>query len=78
MEYDFLWETYETERIKTLSVWSMFQDDDLPVRPLPLSEMDRTPLEHMVHQCMSEGKWFAAMFGIDVASSPLPARETRI
>jgi uncharacterized damage-inducible protein DinB len=78
MEYDFLWETYETERIKTLSVWSMFQDGDLPVRPLPLSEMDRTPLEHMVHQCMSEGKWFAAMFGIDVASSALPARETRI
>ena len=56
MEYDFLWETYETERIKTLSVWSMFQDDDLPVRPLPLSEMDRTPLEHMVHQCVKP--WF--------------------
>ena len=78
MEYDFLLETYETERIKTLSVWSMFQDDDLPVRPFPLSEKDRNPLEHMVHQCMSEDKWFVAMFGIDVASPPLPARETRI
>src|SRR5947208_10799502 len=33
MRYDFLVETYETERIKVLSVWSEFRDEDLPVRP---------------------------------------------
>ena len=33
MKYEFLIETYETERIKTLSVWSMFKEKDLPVRP---------------------------------------------
>ena len=30
MRYDFLIETYATERIKILSVWSEFRDDDLP------------------------------------------------
>src|SRR5262249_4134678 len=39
---------------------------------------DRTPGEHMVHQCMSEDKWFTTMFGIDVGAPPLPARETRL
>jgi len=33
MPYDFLAETYATERIKVLSVWSAFFDEDLPVRP---------------------------------------------
>lgn len=33
MRYDFLVETYETERIKVLSVWSEFRDGDLLVRP---------------------------------------------
>ena len=33
MKYDFLVETYDTERIKVLSVWSEFRDADLPVRP---------------------------------------------
>jgi hypothetical protein len=33
MKYDFLIETYETERIKVISAWSMFRDDDLLVRP---------------------------------------------
>jgi hypothetical protein len=35
MTYDFLIETYETERPKVLSVWSEFSDADLPVRPRP-------------------------------------------
>jgi hypothetical protein len=30
MKYDFLVETYETERIKVVSVWSEFRDEDLP------------------------------------------------
>ena len=33
MRYDFLIDSYETERVKVLSVWSEFRDDDLPVRP---------------------------------------------
>jgi hypothetical protein len=54
MEYDFFVETYGTERLKTLSVWSMFKDHDLPIRPYPLGNQDRNPLEHMVHQCLSD------------------------
>ncbi|UCD32451.1 MAG: hypothetical protein JSV38_00670 [Desulfobacterales bacterium] len=78
MEYSFLVTTYATERIKTLSVWSMFTDDDLIVRPHPFDRKDRNPLEHMVHQCMSEDKWFCTMFGIDVGAPPLPAKEVRL
>ena len=78
MEYDFLVETYKTERIKTLSVWSMFTDGDLLIRPQPLNKRDRNPLEHMVHQCLSEDKWFCNMFGIDVGAPPLPEKETRL
>ena len=78
MEYQFLVDTYDTERIKTLSVWSMFTDDDLFIRPHPLNKKDRNPLEHMVHQCVSEDKWFCNMFGIDVDAPPLPEKETRL
>ena len=77
MGYNFLVDTYDTERIKTLSVWSMFMDEDLLIRPRPLGRRDRNPLEHMVHQCISEDKWFCNMFGIDVAAPPLPEEETR-
>ena len=75
MEYDFLVNTYETERLKTLGVWSTFMDDDLPVRPHPLDKRDRNALEHMVHQCLSENKWFCNMFGIDVERRPCPVRK---
>ena len=78
MRYGFLVDTYASERVKTLNVWSMFSDADLSVRPHPRLERDRTPGEHMVHQCMSEDKWFTTMFGIDVGAPPLPARETRL
>src|SRR2546426_6149451 len=33
MDHAFLVETYASERLKTLSVWSMFADGDLTVRP---------------------------------------------
>jgi hypothetical protein len=78
MEYNFLVETYDTERIKTLGVWSMFQDEDIRVRPHPLTHKDRNPLEHMIHQCMGEDKWFGSMLGIDVGAPPLPKQETRL
>jgi len=78
MDYAFLVETYASERLKTLNVWAMFQDDDLDVRPHPRLVRDRTPREHMVHQCTSEDKWFTTMFGLDVGAPPLPPQETRL
>lgn len=78
MEYDFIIETYETERIKTVSVWSMFEDADLLMRLGVNGKHCRNGLEHMVHQCMSENKWFHGMLGIDVCESPLPEKEERL
>ena len=78
MDYAFLVETYGAERLKTLSVWSMFADEDLDVRPHPRLARDRTAREHMVHQCQSEDRWFVGMFGIDVGAPPLPTPETRL
>lgn len=78
MSHGFLVETYASERLKTLSVWSMFEDADLDVRPHERLQRDRTPREHMVHQCVSEDKWFTTMFGIDVAAPPVPTPETRL
>ena len=78
MRYAFLVDTYASERLKTLSVWSMFEDADLDIRPHPRLGRDRTPREHMVHQCLSEDKWFYAMLGLDVGAPPLPDRENRL
>jgi uncharacterized damage-inducible protein DinB len=78
MAYDFLVETYDTERIKVLSAWAMFKDEDLPVRPNAVDRRGRSVHEHMVHQCVSEDFWFRTMFGIEVGASPLPKQETRI
>src|SRR4051812_31873141 len=58
MRYDFLIDTYETERLKVISAWSMFTDDDLPVRPNAIDRRGRSFHEHMVHQCVSEDIWF--------------------
>ena len=77
MRYSFLVDTYETERLKVLSVWSMFRDEDLPVRPHPADRRGRSVREQMVHQCMSENAWFCNMLGIDVGAPPLPVEETR-
>ena len=38
----------------------------------------RTPLEHMVHQCMSEHAWMSSMLGIAVTMPVLPDPETRL
>ena len=78
MDYTFLVDTYASERLKTLSVWAMFDDTDLDVRPHPNLARDRTFREHMVHQCLSEDKWFTGMFGVDVGAPPLAAEETRL
>jgi uncharacterized damage-inducible protein DinB len=73
--YDFLLDTYETEGMKTLSVWSQFTDADLPTRP---DLKARSPHEHMVHQCLSEDAWMRTMLGIDLGEPPLPPDETRL
>lgn len=78
MKYDFLVETYETERIKVVSVWSEFSDEDLAFRPNATDPRGRSVGEQMVHQCMSEDVWFRTMLGIDVGAPPLPSQETRM
>jgi uncharacterized damage-inducible protein DinB len=78
MKYDFLIETYETERIKVISVWSEFKDADLPVRPRSGDPRGRSVHEQMVHQCVSEDLWFRNMLGIDVGAPSLPRSETRL
>jgi uncharacterized damage-inducible protein DinB len=78
MRYEFLVESYETERLKVVSVWSEFKDEDLPVRPHPTDPRGRSVHEHMVHQSVSEDLWFRNMLGIDVGAPPLPEQETRL
>src|SRR5437867_3231678 len=78
MVYAFLVDTYASERLKTLNVWSMFRDDDMDVRPHARLDRDRTAHEHMVHQCQSEDRWFRTMFDIDLGTPPLPERESRL
>src|SRR5215475_11687567 len=78
MPYTFLVETYATERLKVLSVWSEFRDDDMRVRPHPTDRRGRSVREQMVHQCVSEDLWFRNMLGIDVGAPPLPLNEVRL
>ena len=78
MSYHFLVDTYATERLKVLSVWSMFEDRDLAVRPRAGDVRGRSVREQMVHQCVSEDLWFREMLGIDVGAPPLPEREERV
>ncbi|MGB8986488.1 MAG: DinB family protein [Candidatus Sulfotelmatobacter sp.] len=78
MRYAFLVETYATERVKVVSVWSEFRDEDLPVRPRNSDPRGRSVHEQMVHQCVSEDLWFRNMLGIDVGEPPLPGLETRM
>ena len=78
MKYEFLVDTYDTERIKVISAWSMFSDADLAFRPNKSDKRGRSVHEHMVHQCVSEDIWFRTMLEIDVGAPPLPAEEIRI
>jgi uncharacterized damage-inducible protein DinB len=78
MKYDFLVESYASERVKVLSVWSEFRDEDLAVRPRADDPRRRSVHEHMVHQCVSEDAWFRTMLGIAVTPLPLPPRECRL
>jgi uncharacterized damage-inducible protein DinB len=73
--YEFLVDTYRTEILKTLSVWSQVPADRMAFRPEPRA---RTPHEHMVHQCLSEENWMRGMLGISVDRPPLPAEERKL
>lgn len=61
--YGFLLDTYETETLKTLTVWSAFPDESMEFRPASKS---RTVLEQIEHQIQSEGSWMVKMLGVDV------------
>ena len=63
LRYEFLADTYRTEIEKVVSVWAMFDDDDLRRRPHPSDTRGRSLLEHMVHQSVSENLCFATMLG---------------
>ncbi|MGB2623299.1 MAG: DinB family protein [Candidatus Acidiferrum sp.] len=78
MRYEFLVETYETERVKVASVWSEFRDEEMEFRPNAKDLRGRSVHEQMVHQCVSEDLWFRTMLGIEVGAPPLPAVETRL
>ncbi len=73
--FAFLAEMFETERVKTLTVWSEFTDGDLAFRPAPFA---RSVREQMVHQCQSEDGWFTKMLGISTGLAVLPAQEDRL
>ncbi|MEO6597559.1 MAG: DinB family protein [Planctomycetota bacterium] len=76
--YTFLVDTYATEMLKVLSVWSMAVDDDLDVRPRRGDPRGRTMREQMIHQCQSENGWFVSMFGIAAPGEVLPAELSRL
>jgi uncharacterized damage-inducible protein DinB len=73
--FRFLVDAYDTERVKTLSVWSEFLEADLGFRPAGYA---RTPREHMVHQCVSEETWMRSMLGIETSLPTLPPHEDRL
>lgn len=77
MTYQFLIDTCEAERLKSLSVWSMFRDEDMSFRPHPRDLRGRNVHEQMVHRCVSEDLWFRTILEADVGAPPLPANETR-
>jgi uncharacterized damage-inducible protein DinB len=74
MRYEFLLETFATERQKILGAWAMFQNEDMPWRPVTRA---RSVHEQMVHQCLSEDAWMKNFFGIDLQEPALPTSETR-
>jgi uncharacterized damage-inducible protein DinB len=61
--YAFLVDTYETEVLKTLTIWSAFADDAMTFKPATKS---RSVLEQLHHQIQSEGNWMVKMLGVDV------------
>ena len=71
--YAFLLDTYETETLKTLTIWNVFPDSSMDFRPAAKS---RSVLEQFEHQVQSEGRWMVGMLGIDTGD-PNPAEKTK-
>jgi len=78
VRYDFLVETYATERLKVVSVWSEFRDGELEFRPRVDDPRGRSVREQMIHQCVSEDLWMRTMLKIDVGAPPLPNEEIAV
>ena len=71
--FSFLLDTYETELLKIITIWSAFPDSTMDYRPHPKS---RTVIEKMEHQVQSEGRWMKSMLGIDTGD-PNPAARNK-
>ncbi len=71
--YSFLLDTYETETLKTITLWRQFPEERVDYRPAPKS---RSVLEQFEHQCQSEGKWMPSMLGI-ITGDPNPTQRTK-
>ena len=69
--YDFLLDTYETEILKIIGIWSAFPESSMDYRPHPKS---RCVIEQMEHQVQSEGRWMNVMLGIDTGDPNPPER----
>ena len=78
MRYRFILQTYNTERLKVIGVWSSLRDKDLAVRPHPTDTGGRSVVEQMIYQCVSEDNWFKSFFGADVGAPPLPVMQNRM
>jgi uncharacterized damage-inducible protein DinB len=71
--YDFLLDTYETEILKIIGIWSAFPESSMGYRPHPKS---RSVIEQMEHQVQSEGRWMQTMLGIDTGD-PNPSERSQ-
>jgi uncharacterized damage-inducible protein DinB len=69
--FGFLIETYETEILKIVGIWSAFPASAGEFRPAPKA---RTVLEQMEHQVQSEERWMRTMLGIDTGDPNPPSR----
>lgn len=72
--YSFLPEMYETEVLKTLTIWSVFRDDSMTYSP---ATKPRTVLEQMDHQIQPEGGWMVKMLGVDIGDFQ-PKEKTKL
>ena len=71
--YGFLLDTYETEILKIIGIWSAFPESTMSYKPHPKS---RSVIEQMEHQVQSEGRWMKTMLGIDTGD-PNPGERSR-
>ncbi len=71
--YSFLLDTYETEILKIVTIWSAFPESKMDFRPAAKS---RSVLEQYEHQVQSEGRWMTNMMGLNTGD-PNPTQRTK-